>query len=190
MMILLAFLGNPGLRYAHTRHNYGWMVAEQFQTRFPGMSYRNKFNAELSSPAVIHGEKVVTLRPQQYMNNSGRSIAAAARFFSVEPSHILVVHDDMELPFGSVAFRQEGGLHSHNGLRSIAGSIGTKVFPRIALGIGRPQGTAVQSHVLGRFGPVEEHQLPTCIREALDLIESVIRKGPAKAEPVSRTLFN
>ena len=135
--LLVAGLGNPGGQYARTRHNVGWLVVDELAARHGG-TFRGKFSGRLSEVRV--GEsRVALLKPETYMNESGRSIAAAASFFKAEPEAVMVVHDDVDLEEGRLQARSGGGLAGHNGLRSIADAMGTQDYLRIRIGVGRPE---------------------------------------------------
>ena len=134
--LLVAGLGNPGREYAATRHNVGWLVVDELATRHGG-SWRSKFSGRLAE--VRLGDlRLGLLKPETYMNESGRSIGAAARFFKVDPGSLLVVHDDVDLDEGRLQARLGGGLAGHNGLRSIAQTLGSQDFLRLRVGVGRP----------------------------------------------------
>src|SRR5437016_454384 len=135
--LLVAGLGNPGREYANNRHNVGWMVVDELARRRDG-SFREKFSGRLTE--VRHDDlRLALLKPETYMNESGRSIGAAARFFKVDPGALLVVHDDVDLAEGRLQVRLGGGLAGHNGLRSIAQALGTQDFLRLRIGVGRPE---------------------------------------------------
>ena len=134
--LLVAGLGNPGAAYARTRHNAGWLVADEVVRRCSG-SFRSKFSGRLSE-VRIEGGRVAVLKPETFMNDSGRALAAAVRFFKVAPGSLLVVHDDVDLAEGRLQVRSGGGLAGHNGLRSIAEALGTQDFLRLRIGVGRP----------------------------------------------------
>jgi len=166
---LAVFLGNPGRQYQDTRHNVGWMVLGQppfgdiqgWQRKFKGWWVRGPGNA-------------VLLRPETMMNRSGESAQAACRFFRIDPEEIIVVHDDVELSFGTIFVRFGGGLAGHNGLRSISAQLSTPDFFRMRVGIGRPQRGSMQSHVLGRFNSAEEGQLDGVLRSAAAMLEGTL----------------
>src|SRR5947207_8998365 len=128
LALLVVGLGNRGREYARNRHNVGWMVVEELARRH-GASWRSKFNGRLAE-VRLDGHKVALLKPETYMNESGRSVAAAAKFFKVVPDAILVVHDESDLDLGRLQARRGGGLAGHNGLRSVAGRLGTSDFLR------------------------------------------------------------
>jgi len=165
MARLVVFLGNPGAQYAATRHNVGRMLAEHLPFAVE-LSWSAKFNAQLAEYRPQPGETVRLLCPDNYMNRSGESVARAAQFFKLTPQEILIAHDDLELPFGTVRVRAGGGLGGHNGLRSVREKLGSADFRRLRIGIGRPTRGSVHNHVLGRFTPEEEPELPGVLAEA------------------------
>ena len=174
--LLIAGLGNPGLEHERDRHNAGWMVVDELARRHEG-SFRSKFSGRLAETRI--GEsRVALLEPETYMNESGRSIAAAARFFKVSPEALLVVHDDVDLDVGRLQARLGGGLAGHNGLRSIAKALGTPEFLRLRVGVGRPgrgdpRDTA--DYVLSRFEPDEDAQ--GLVSRAADAVEMLLSEG-------------
>ena len=164
MFDLVVFLGNPGGQYARTRHN----VARMMLDFIPGtntLNWRDKFHGRITE----YGEGASRTRfliPETFMNISGKSVAAAVGFFKIDRERLLIVHDDIELPFGRLGWRTGGGLGGHNGLKSIRDSIGSSEFNRLRIGIGRPSNGTVQSWVLGRFDPVEESALSIILNTA------------------------
>jgi PTH1 family peptidyl-tRNA hydrolase len=174
--LLVAGLGNPGREYADTRHNIGFMVTDELARRHGG-SWRGKFSGELSEVRA-DGIRLALLKPQTYMNESGRSVGAAARFFKVDPEELIVVHDDVDLESGRVQVRLGGGLAGHNGLRSVAQQLGTGEFGRVRIGVGRPERgdqRPVADFVLSPFPP--EVNLEALVARAADAVESVAREG-------------
>ena len=154
MIELVVFLGNPGTEYTATRHNYARRLLEYL----PGVAsvpWRNKFHGRIGD-WNSGGGSCRLLVPDTFMNVSGKSVAAAMNFHRIPPENLLVIHDDLELPFGVYAWRRGGGLAGHNGLKSIRDSLGTADFRRLRLGIGRPKRGSVHSWVLSRFSPDEE----------------------------------
>src|SRR6266536_802491 len=135
--LLVAGLGNPGREYERNRHNVGWMVADELARRH-GASWKGKFSGRLAE-VRIDGHRVALLKPETFMNESGRSVGAAARFYKLEPDAVLVVHDEIDLELGRLQARLGGGLAGHNGLRSIAAHLGTPDFLRLRVGVGRPR---------------------------------------------------
>src|SRR3954447_2704778 len=134
--LLVTGLGNPGREYERTRHNVGWLVVDELARRHGGF-FRGKFSGKLAD--VRLGElRLALLKPETYMNESGRSLAPAARFYKVDAPGVLVVHDDVDLDEGRLQLRRGGGLAGHNGLRSIAQQLGSQEFLRVRIGVGRP----------------------------------------------------
>jgi peptidyl-tRNA hydrolase, PTH1 family len=174
--LLVAGLGNPGREYELTRHNVGWLVVDELARRHGG-SFRSKFSGQLSEVRLGAG-KVALLKPETYMNESGRSIAAAAGFFKVDPSGLLVVHDDVDLDDGRFQVRLGGGLAGHNGLRSIAQALGTNDFLRLRIGVGRPgrgDRRSVSDYVLSKFDP--ETDVDGLVARAADAVEAIASEG-------------
>jgi PTH1 family peptidyl-tRNA hydrolase len=179
--LLVAGLGNPGREYEQTRHNAGWLVVDELAKRHGG-SFRSKFSGQLSE--VRFGDKKVALvKPETYMNESGRSIAAAGRFFKVDPGALLVVHDDVDLEPERLQARLGGGLAGHNGLRSIAQALGTNEFLRLRIGVGRPgrgDRRSVSDYVLSKFDPVTD--VGTLVARAADAVEAIAVGGLEEAQ--------
>jgi len=174
--LLIAGLGNPGREHARDRHNVGWMVVEELARRHGG-SFRSKFSGRLAETR-IGDARVALLEPETYMNDSGRSISAAARFFKVLPENVLVIHDDVDLEVGRLQARAGGGLAGHNGLRSIAQILGTADFLRLRVGVGRPERgdpRPVADYVLSPFSP--EDDMEKILSSAADAVESVLADG-------------
>jgi peptidyl-tRNA hydrolase, PTH1 family len=179
--LLVAGLGNPGREYERTRHNAGWMVIDELARRYEG-SFRSKFDGQLSEVRV-DGLRLALLKPETYMNVSGKSIAAARKFFKVEPEYLLVVHDDVDLELGRLQARAGGGLAGHNGLRSIAAALGTQDFLRLRVGVGRPgrgDRRPVADYVLSAFDADEDAQ--ALISRAADAVEAIARDGLEPAQ--------
>jgi PTH1 family peptidyl-tRNA hydrolase len=179
--LLVVGLGNPGREYAETRHNVGFMVAEELARRTGG-SWRGKFSGELAE-VRLEGMRLALLRPQTFMNESGRSVAAAVRFFKVEPEDLLVVHDEVDLDPGRLQVRLGGGLAGHNGLRSVAQQVGSPDFARLRIGVGRPERgdpRPVADFVLSEFPP--ELDVGALVSRAADAVESVAREGLEEAQ--------
>jgi PTH1 family peptidyl-tRNA hydrolase len=179
--LLVAGLGNPGREYERTRHNVGWLVADELARRHGG-SFRGKFSGQLAETR-LDDLRLALLKPETYMNESGRSIGAARKFFKVDPGDLLVVHDDVDLEPGRIQARLGGGLAGHNGLRSIAQAIGTNDFLRLRIGIGRPgrgDRRSVADYVLGDFeAEVDGDGL---IERAADAVETIARDGLEEAQ--------
>jgi peptidyl-tRNA hydrolase, PTH1 family len=174
--LLVAGLGNPGREYARTRHNVGWLVLDELARRRGG-SWRSKFSGSLAE--VRLGElRLGLLKPETYMNESGRSVGAAARFFKVEPDSLLVVHDDVDLEPGRLQARLGGGLAGHNGLRSLAQHLGSQEFQRLRIGVGRPgrgDRRSVSDWVLSAFEP--DQDVDGLVARAADAVETIAVEG-------------
>jgi peptidyl-tRNA hydrolase, PTH1 family len=174
--LLVAGLGNPGREYANDRHNVGFMVCDELARRHAA-SFRSKFSAELAE-VRLDGGRVALLKPQTFMNDSGRAVAPAARFFKIEPPSLLVVHDDVDLEPGRLQARLGGGLAGHNGLRSIAAQLGTQEFSRLRVGVGRPERgerRPVADFVLSPFP--SEVDVEDLVARAADAVESLVQDG-------------
>ena len=179
--LLVAGLGNPGREYASTRHNVGWMVVDELARRHDG-SWRSKFSGQLAE-ARLDGARLALLKPETYMNESGRSITAAMRFFKVPVASVLVVHDDVDLEEGRIQARAGGGLAGHNGLRSLAGDLGSQDFLRLRIGVGRPgrgDRRSVADFVLAPFSP--ETDVGALVGRAADAVEALVREGLETAQ--------
>jgi peptidyl-tRNA hydrolase, PTH1 family len=179
--LLIAGLGNPGREHERDRHNVGWMIVDELARRHDG-SFRSKFSGRLAETRVGDA-RVSLLRPETYMNESGRSISAAARFYKVAPEDVLVVHDDVDLEPGRLQARLGGGLAGHNGLRSIAQSLGTAEFLRLRIGVGRPgRGDPgdVADYVLSSFEPHED--VDALVSRAADAVETLLAEGLEEAQ--------
>jgi peptidyl-tRNA hydrolase, PTH1 family len=179
--LLVAGLGNPGREYERTRHNVGWLVADELARRHGG-SFRSKFSGRIAETR-LDGLRLALLKPETYMNESGRSLGAAARFFKVDPSALLVVHDDVDLESGRLQARLGGGLAGHNGLRSIAHALGSQDFLRLRIGVGRPgrgDPRPVADYVLSPFEPDENAD--ELVARAADAVETLARDGLEQAQ--------
>jgi PTH1 family peptidyl-tRNA hydrolase len=182
---LVAGLGNPGARYRATRHNAGYMVVEQIAERLGG-SWRSRFNGRLCE--LRDGEsRLALLEPETYMNDSGRSVAAALRFYKLPPERLLVVHDEIDLQLGDVRAKLGGGLAGHNGLRSLAQHLGTQEFARVRLGVGRPERGDPRPVVDWVLTPFEPHvDVDGLIARGVECTLVVVREGMEAALAVYR----
>jgi peptidyl-tRNA hydrolase, PTH1 family len=179
--LLVVGLGNPGRAYARNRHNVGWMVVDELAKRHGG-SWRSKFSGQLAE-IRLDGHKLALLKPETYMNESGSSVSAAARFFKLEPDAVLVVHDEGDLERGRLQLRLGGGLGGHNGLRSIAQHLKTQDFLRLRVGVGRPgrgDPRSVADYVLSPFELAED--VGALVSRAADAVETVAREGVEAAQ--------
>jgi len=179
--LLVVGLGNPGREYAANRHNAGWLVVDELARRHGG-SWRGKFQGQLAEIRV-DGHKLALLKPETYMNESGRSVGAAVGFFKVDPDSVLVVHDDSDLEPGRLQLRLGGGLGGHNGLRSIAQHLRTQDFLRLRVGVGRPERgdpRPLADWVLSDFEPHED--APALVDRAADAVETLDAEGIERAQ--------
>jgi PTH1 family peptidyl-tRNA hydrolase len=179
--LLVAGLGNPGREYERTRHNAGWLVLDELARRHGG-SWRSKFSGSLAELRVGDA-RVALLKPETYMNESGRSLGGAARFFKVEPGHVLIVHDDVDLEIGRLQARAGGGLAGHNGLRSLAQHLGSQDFLRLRIGVGRPgrgDRRSVADWVLSPFAPEDDPD--ALVSRAADAVETILADGLEAAQ--------
>ncbi len=176
-------LGNPGQEYAFTRHNVGFMVVDALAAAMGAESFRNE-HAGLVAKTRVESETLLLVKPQTFMNLSGNCIGMISGYFKLLPEEIIVICDDMDLPLGSVRLRQKGGSGGHNGLKSIQAALGTEVYPRIRIGIGRRQGeetSEVIGHVLGRFDKGEEKAVQAAVQLAAKASISIVKDGIVRA---------
>ncbi|MDD5421147.1 MAG: aminoacyl-tRNA hydrolase [Synergistaceae bacterium] len=151
-MKLIVGLGNPGVEYAWTRHNAGWLMVDSFVSRLGLSEPQAKFKGAFWGPVLHNGEKISLLKPYTYMNLSGLSVAEAVRYQNIEPSEVLVIYDDAALPFGRVRIREKGSAGGQKGMMSILGALKTLEVPRLRIGVGEPQGPInMADWVLGRI---------------------------------------
>ncbi len=179
--LLVAGLGNPGREYAGNRHNVGHLVVDELARRHGG-SWRAKFDGQLAE-IRIDGHKLALLKPETFMNDSGRSVGAALRFFKLEPDDLLVVHDEGDLEVGRLQARRGGGLGGHNGLRSIVQQLGTPDFLRLRVGVGRPgrgDPRPLADYVLSDFAPHDDRE--TLVARAADAVEALDAEGLEAAQ--------
>ncbi|HEY1532732.1 MAG TPA: aminoacyl-tRNA hydrolase [Polyangiaceae bacterium] len=179
-MILVVGLGNPGPRYAWTRHNAGFLVLDALALRGGRVvSFQPRFEG-LYAEAELGGTRLGLLKPETFMNASGRSVREAAAFFEVEPETLLVVHDELDLPFGELRLKSGGGDGGHRGIRSISAELGTPAYGRLRVGIGRPppdfQGD-IADFVLQAVPPESRTELASVLERASEVVESVVRDG-------------
>ncbi|GAB0108036.1 aminoacyl-tRNA hydrolase [Nocardia sp. JMUB6875] len=180
---LVVGLGNPGSEYERTRHNVGFMVADVLAERVGGrFTVHKKSGADLLE-ARLDGRKVLLAKPRTYMNLSGRPVAALAKFFSVPATEVIVVHDELDLPFGAVRLKRGGGEGGHNGLRSISQALTTKDYLRVRFGIGRPPGRQDPAdYVLKPFSAPERKEVPVIVEQTADAVELLLRVGLETAQ--------
>jgi PTH1 family peptidyl-tRNA hydrolase len=180
---LVAGLGNPGREYERSRHNAGWLVVDELARRHGG-SWRSKFSGQLAE-IRLDGHKVALLKPETYMNESGRAVGAAARFYKLEPGEVLVVHDEGDFDLGRLELKAGGGLAGHNGLRSIAQHLKTQDFLRLRIGVGRPERgdpRPLADYVLSDFEPADDAE--SLVSRAADAVEQLDAAGIEQAQRV------
>ncbi|MGW5922600.1 aminoacyl-tRNA hydrolase [Nocardia fluminea] len=180
---LVVGLGNPGPEYERTRHNVGFLVADVLAERVGGrFAVHKKSGADLLQ-ARLDGRQILIAKPRTYMNLSGRSVAALAKFFSVPVDQVIVVHDELDLPFGTLKLKQGGGEGGHNGLRSISQALTTKEYLRTRIGIGRPPGRQDPAdYVLKPFAAPERKEVPVIVEQAADAVELLLKVGLEAAQ--------
>ncbi|MFJ4652616.1 aminoacyl-tRNA hydrolase [Nocardia sp. NPDC088792] len=174
--VLVVGLGNPGTEYERTRHNVGFMVADVLAERVGGrFTVHKKSGADLLE-ARLDGRKVLIAKPRSFMNLSGRPVAALAKFFSVPATDVIAVHDELDLPFGTIRLKRGGGEGGHNGLRSMSQALTTKDYLRVRFGIGRPPGRQDPADfVLKPFSAPERKEVPVIVEQAADAVELLLR---------------
>ena len=183
-MKLICGLGNPGREYERHRHNVGFRVVDELCRRAGTALSQEKFEARIGQ-GTLGRERVVFLQPQTFMNHSGFALVPTIRFYKIELPDVLVVHDELDLPFGRIQLKSGGGAGGHNGLRSIVEQLGEDGFARLRFGIGKPEGpnakARVTGYVLSGFTPDEEASLNDLIVRAADASEAWAREGIAAA---------
>ena len=177
---LIAGLGNPGSKYQGTRHNAGFMVLDRLAEIIRVSVDRTKFSG-LCGEGNWLGVRLVLLKPQTFMNLSGRAVTEAAHFYKIPPADIIVVHDDLDLPFGQLRLKEGGGHGGHNGLRSIIAELGSADFLRVRIGIGRPDKGSAEKYVLTPFTPEEAGFVRHVADGACEAFEMLLREGLPKA---------
>ncbi|MGL6236753.1 MAG: aminoacyl-tRNA hydrolase [Segniliparus sp.] len=181
--MLIAGLGNPGAKYEKTRHNVGQMVVDLLASR-AGEAFRaHKTSGMLALQLSFHGRGVVLGKPTAYMNVCGPQIAKLAKYFSVPPTDVVAVHDELDIDFGVVRLKRGGGEAGHNGLRSLSSSLGTKDYSRVRVGVGRPPaGMETADFVLAGFTAAERKELPDLVERSADAVELLLREGLEAAQ--------
>lgn len=182
-MWLIAGLGNPGRRYEKNRHNIGFMVADELARRHLPGGFRSKFGGEVTS-GLIGSDKVLILKPMEFMNLSGHAVQKASKFHDVPPEKIICVHDEIDLPFGRLRLKEGGGHGGHNGLRSMVQQLGSNAFLRVRVGVGKPEKTtggpgdgAVASYVLSDFPSAQAREVQDLVDRSADAVEAILKSG-------------
>jgi peptidyl-tRNA hydrolase, PTH1 family len=180
---LIVGLGNPGIKYAQTRHNVGFDVVDLLAKRWQiGLSDRKQFQGIYGEGIGANNTKIRLLKPQTFMNLSGQSVRATIDWFKLTPESVLVVYDDLDLPLGKIRLRLSGSAGGHNGMKSIISHLGTQKFPRVRLGIGQSTGEKdTIAHVLGKFSKAETVVVDEVIYLVNDAIEMSLKQGVEKA---------
>ena len=174
-MFLIVGLGNPGIQYEDTRHNVGFNILDLIAKQYKISISRIKFKG-VYGEGSIGGEKVILLKPQTYMNNSGESVGELARFYKIKNENIIVVYDDMSLEVGRIRIRVKGSAGGHNGIKSLIAHLSSDEFPRIKVGVGQPKGEWV-NHVLGKFSSSDDEKLNKTYEAVLASVETIISTG-------------
>jgi peptidyl-tRNA hydrolase, PTH1 family len=173
---LIVGLGNPGRKYRGNRHNIGYMAADALAAAYNIQSSKVQ-NKAIVGNGRIQNQSVIIVKPQTYMNSSGDAVGPLARYYKIPPANILIIYDELDLPFGTVRLREKGGAGGHNGMKSIINHLGNE-FPRVRLGIGRPPGQMpVPAYVLQDFGKDDQPLLDDVLAEAIRAIETYLRDG-------------
>jgi peptidyl-tRNA hydrolase, PTH1 family len=177
-MWLIVGLGNPGAQYARTRHNIGFDALDHLAGRHR-LEFRGKRANSLIAEGTIAGQRVALVKPQTFMNLSGQAVSNLRGWYKIDPAkELLVIYDDMDLPFGKLRLRERGSAGTHNGMRSIVGQLGAGDFPRLRVGIDPPPGKMdAAAYVLSRFRKEEEAELPTLLDTIADAVELLAREG-------------
>ena len=177
---LVVGLGNPGAKYAGTRHNIGYLVTDELARRL-GAGFRRHKNGRsdvVEGRLGVGGPKVVLVRSHTYMNETGGPVSSLAKFYKVEPDHIIAIHDELDIAFGTLRIKMGGGDNGHNGLKSMRSSLGSGDFYRVRAGIGRPPGRQDPADfVLANYSSAERKELPFQVDNAADAVETLIRDG-------------
>jgi len=181
--LLVVGLGNPGPNYAKTRHNIGFMVADILADRIgSGFKVHKRSGAEVTT-GRLGDRSIVLAKPRVYMNESGRQVGPLAKFYSVAPADVVIIHDELDIDFGRIRLKLGGGEGGHNGLRSVAAALGTKDFQRVRIGIGRPPGRKdPAAFVLETFSSTERPEVPTICEQAADATELLLKLGVEAAQ--------
>ena len=172
---MLVGLGNPGKEYENTRHNIGWRVLDAFAVKH-GLKFDKRQARSIVAQGQVYGRSLVLCKPLTYMNNSGEAVSALSRFYKIAPTEILIIYDDMDLPLGKLRLREGGSAGGHNGMRSIIQYLNTTAFPRLRVGIGRPEHQAI-SHVLSRFTKDEIPVVMAAVERAVDALDVALTEG-------------
>lgn len=180
-MILVAGLGNPGSEYASTKHNLGYLTVDEIGKR-AGIDLKKKKFSGVCGEGTFNNDKLILLKPETYMNRSGESVSTVASFYHIPVENIIIVHDELDLPAGTVRIKAGGGSAGHKGVMSVMGELGSGDFIRVRIGIGKPgekKGTV--SHVLSKFRKEESELVSESVLRAADAVLEIIQHGLQKA---------
>ena len=180
---LVVCLGNPGKQYENTRHNIGFMTADEIERRSGVKINKLRYRA-LTGEVKLSGERVLVMKPQTYMNLSGEAVKLAGAFYKIPPENVIVISDDVSLPLGKLRIRANGSAGGHNGLKNIIQHLGTDAFPRIKVGVGAPEHPEHEmvDWVIGNFTPAEKKVVADAVGRAADAVECLIAKGVSEAQ--------
>jgi len=176
-MKMLVGLGNPGQEYVATKHNVGFMLLDAIADKYGAEKWQTKFDAEVTE-IFIKGEKILLVKPLTYMNESGRAVGPLLSWYKLPVENLIVAHDDMDIPVGTIRLRKKGSAGGHNGMKSILYHVKDENFPRVRIGIGRPkENRTVIKHVLTPFVSEEAASIKECINYLLPAVECIISEG-------------
>lgn len=179
---LVAGLGNPGPDYARNRHNTGFMVADVLASRM-GTGFKRDRSRAMLATGRLAGQPTVLIKPMMYMNISGRPLAAVSGYYKIPSDRVVIVYDELDLPFGTIRLKLGGGDNGHNGAKSVTAALRTREYYRIRVGVGRPSGRMDPvDHLLGDFSAAERKDVPLLIERAADAVEALLRDGLAAAQ--------
>jgi len=179
---LIAGLGNPGPSYAGNRHNAGFMTADVLAERAGARFRAGKFRA-LAAEGRLAGHSVIIIKPLTFMNESGIAVGGVSGYYRIGPGQVVVIHDELDLPFGTIRLKRGGGDSGHNGLRSVTAHLGTRDYYRVRIGIGRPPGRMdPAAYVLRDFSAAERKELPLVLDRAADAVEMLLADGLTAAQ--------
>ena len=181
---LIVGLGNPGPRYEATRHNVGQMVIDELADRRGETLRAHKAGARVAETWLRPGaDKLILAKPNSFMNVSGGPVSSLAKFYGIDSERVVVVHDELDIPFDTIKLKSGGGHGGHNGVRDVAKALGTPEFPRVRVGIGRPPGRQDPADwVLDPFGSLERQNLPNLLADAADAVELLVDEGLVAAQ--------
>lgn len=184
-MYIIVGLGNPGSKYENTRHNMGFKTIDRLAREFSITVNRAKFKG-LIGEGRIGSEKVILLKPQTYMNLSGKSVREIMDYYKVPEENLIVIYDDFDLPIGSIRIRKSGGPGTHNGMKSVVGELNSRKFPRVRIGIGSSEGETIQ-FVIGKVSKDEQQILTVTTQAAVDAVADIVRIGIDNAMNIHNT---